>query len=80
MKRTSRTTVFVVQSYVARGRVWEAPAPTRIDNRSRALQFAAGIGPQCLGVEVFSVEVAEDVDYCGDPMLIATIGVVPVDE
>lgn len=74
---TSRTEVYVVQGFRARGRAWEAIDPARLGGRDAALNLAGRLSEQCLGVAVHAVEVAEDVDYCGEPRLIASFGYVP---
>lgn len=77
MERSSRTHAYVVQPYISRGRAWEAGSPIRLSSEPQALRLAEGLSPQCLGVAVFALEVAEDVDFCGDPRLITSFGRVP---
>lgn len=79
MSVTSRTEVYVVQAFRERGRAWEADEPTRVGARAAALDLAQKLCPQRLGVTVHALEVAEDVDYCGELRLIARFGYVPED-
>lgn len=77
--RTSRTEAFVVQPYTRRGRMWEARPALRLDSGPQALRRGAEISAAHAGVVVYALEVAADVDFCGEPRVLATFGDVPTE-
>ena len=82
MLRTSRREQYVVQPFwmSAKGlRRGEGKRLSKDATQADAMASGARMAETATGVLVIGLEVAEDVDYCGEPRVIASYGEVPRD-
>ena len=77
MARTSTTTAYVLQPFWRQGRGFRKGGAQRLASEVQALRSGEELARSCSGVVVMVIEVAEDVDYCGEPRLLASFGEVP---
>ena len=77
MAKSSRKETYVVQPFAWRGRNLQARDAIRVDSEVKALRKGEELRTRYAGVSIMAVEVAEDVDWCGEPRLVASFGDVP---
>lgn len=76
MARTSRHEAYVVQPFHMGAKGLVQGRGERATSRPAALRRGEELAADCAGVAVLAMEVAEDVDFCGEPRVLALHGVV----